>query len=166
MDQLDVVLTGKFTRFLMMRAESFVVLQRKPAEDYDISFLITNEHTDMMWKHKVVDFLIQFMEDVDAQVCARKCRCVDCKSFLRLEWVGVSCPPCCSRWAQSRTWANRAGLFFGAHDGSRSDRPLNVMSSFVSVGEPVQDLHQRPGPRGGWRVPHGVRSGARLRSCC
>ncbi len=71
MDQLDVVLTGKFTRFLMMRAESFVVLQRKPAEDYDISFLITNEHTDIMWKHKVVDFLIQFMEDVDAQVCAR-----------------------------------------------------------------------------------------------
>eukprot|EP00750_Incisomonas_marina_P025823 INCI5705.1.p2 GENE.INCI5705.1~~INCI5705.1.p2 ORF type:complete len:173 (-),score=36.72 INCI5705.1:991-1509(-) len=68
MDELDMVLTGKFTRFLMMRAENFVVLQRKPAKDYDISFLITNEHLDSMWKHKVIDFLIQFMEDVDAQV--------------------------------------------------------------------------------------------------
>ena len=68
MDKLDEVLTGKFTRFLMLRAEHFVVLQRQPAEGYDISFLITNEHTDTMWKHKVIDFLIQFMEDVDAQV--------------------------------------------------------------------------------------------------
>jgi hypothetical protein len=32
MDELDTVLTGKFTRFLMMRAENFVVLQRKPQE--------------------------------------------------------------------------------------------------------------------------------------
>lgn len=37
-------------------------------QGYDISFLITNEHMDSMWKHKVIDFLIQFMEDVDAQV--------------------------------------------------------------------------------------------------
>ena len=37
------------------------------SQDYDISFLITNEHLDYMWKHKVIDFLIQFMEDVDAQ---------------------------------------------------------------------------------------------------
>ena len=80
MDELDTVLTGKFTRFLMMRAENFVVLQRKPQDDYDISFLITNEHTDVMWKHKVIDFLIQFMEDVDAQAsssrpCLAFCQC-------------------------------------------------------------------------------------------
>lgn len=86
MDELDMVLTGKFTRFLMMRAENFVVLQRKPAKDYDISFLITNEHLDSMWKHKVIDFLIQFMEDVDAQVRA---------SWLA-GWL-AGCPAFCSR---------------------------------------------------------------------
>lgn len=32
---------------------------------YDISFLITATHTEMMYKHKLVDFLIHFMQEVD-----------------------------------------------------------------------------------------------------
>ena len=28
-------------------------------QGYDISFLITNNHTDTMLKHKIVDFIIQ-----------------------------------------------------------------------------------------------------------
>ena len=30
-------------------------------QGYDISFLITNNHTDTMLKHKIVDFIIQFV---------------------------------------------------------------------------------------------------------
>lgn len=39
---------------------------------YDISFLITNTHSETMLKHKVVDFIIQFMEDVDKEISEMK----------------------------------------------------------------------------------------------
>ncbi|KAG1730777.1 hypothetical protein EDB19DRAFT_1912814 [Suillus lakei] len=54
------------------RAESFVVLRRKPVLGYDISFLITNVHSETMLKHKVVDFIIQFMEEVDREISEMK----------------------------------------------------------------------------------------------
>jgi actin related protein 2/3 complex subunit 4 len=58
-DEIEQILCHKFTRFMMQRAEQFVVLRRKPVPGYDISFLITNTHTETMLKHKVVDFIIQ-----------------------------------------------------------------------------------------------------------
>eukprot|EP00842_Homolaphlyctis_polyrhiza_P000678 jgi/Hompol1/1610/HPOL_001668-RA len=67
-DEIERILCHKLTRFLMMRAESFVVLRRKAIPGYDISFLITNFHTEQMYKHKLVDFIIQFMEDVDKEI--------------------------------------------------------------------------------------------------
>lgn len=72
-DDIEVILCHKFTRFLMQRAESFVILRRKAAHpDYDISFLITNTHTETMLKHKIVDFLVQFMEEIDKEVSEMK----------------------------------------------------------------------------------------------
>jgi actin related protein 2/3 complex subunit 4 len=71
-DDLEKILCHKFTRFMMVRAENFVVLRRKPVEGYDISFLITNFHAEQMYKHKLVDFIIQFMEDVDKEISDMK----------------------------------------------------------------------------------------------
>ncbi|ORZ31242.1 hypothetical protein BCR44DRAFT_76134 [Catenaria anguillulae PL171] len=67
-NEIEKILVHKFTRFLMMRAENFVILRRKAIEGYDISFLITNFHTEQMYKHKLVDFIIQFMEEVDKEI--------------------------------------------------------------------------------------------------
>ncbi|KTW32607.1 uncharacterized protein T551_00092 [Pneumocystis jirovecii RU7] len=67
-DDIEHILAHKFTQFLMGRAEAFVILRRKPVKGYGISFLITNKHTEAMLKHKIVDFIIQFMEDVDAEI--------------------------------------------------------------------------------------------------
>ncbi|RKP14047.1 actin-related protein 2/3 complex subunit 4 [Piptocephalis cylindrospora] len=39
---------------------------------HDISFLITNFHTQAMLKHKLVDFIIQFMEEVDKEISEMK----------------------------------------------------------------------------------------------
>ena len=39
---------------------------------YDISFLITNFHTEAMLKHKLVDFIIEFMEEVDKEISEMK----------------------------------------------------------------------------------------------
>ena len=57
-DEIEKILCHKFTRFMMMRAENFFILRRKPIEGYDISFLITNFHTEQMYKHKLVDFVL------------------------------------------------------------------------------------------------------------
>jgi len=71
-DEIEKILCHKFMRFMMMRAENFVVLRRKAVEGYDISFLITNFHTEQMYKHKLVDFIIHFMEEIDKEISEMK----------------------------------------------------------------------------------------------
>ncbi|KAL1628933.1 Arp complex subunit [Diplodia seriata] len=82
-DEIEHILVHKFTRFLTQRAESFFILRRKAIKvrrlplvglkaGYDISFLITNFHTEEMLKHKLVDFIIQFMEEVDKEISEMK----------------------------------------------------------------------------------------------
>jgi actin related protein 2/3 complex subunit 4 len=89
-DEIENILVHKFTRFLTQRAEAFFILRRKPIkvcsmnfasirmvlteliQGYDISFLITNYHTEEMLKHKLVDFIIEFMEEVDKEVSEMK----------------------------------------------------------------------------------------------
>ena len=58
--------------FMMRRAENFVILRRKKIEGYDISFLITNFHTEEMLRHKLVDFVIHFMEEIDKEISEMK----------------------------------------------------------------------------------------------
>ncbi|KFM71974.1 Actin-related protein 2/3 complex subunit 4, partial [Stegodyphus mimosarum] len=71
-DEIEKILCHKFMRFMMMRAENFIVLRRKPVDGYDISFLITNFHTEQMYKHKLVDFVIHFMEEIDKEISEMK----------------------------------------------------------------------------------------------
>jgi len=103
-DDLEHILVHKFTRFLMMRADNFVILRRKPVQihvdnhgkftligsggqgnnvdhnqhnhgsgdhshlqQYDISFLITNFHTESMYRYKMIDFIIDFMKEIDKE---------------------------------------------------------------------------------------------------
>merc|ERR1719354_333969 len=68
----EEILCQKFMRFMMMRAENFFVLRRKPLKGYDISFLITNFHTEQMLKNKLVDFVIYFMEEIDKEISEMK----------------------------------------------------------------------------------------------
>ena len=56
----------------MLRADNFIVLRRKPMPGYDISFLLTNFNLEAMWKHKLIDFVIQFMEEIDSEISAMK----------------------------------------------------------------------------------------------
>ena len=62
----------KFMGFMMRRAENFVILRRKKIDGYDISFLITNFHTEEMLRHKLVDFVIHFMEEIDKEISEMK----------------------------------------------------------------------------------------------
>eukprot|EP01100_Stratorugosa_tubuloviscum_P003734 TRINITY_DN1900_c0_g2_i1.p1 TRINITY_DN1900_c0_g2~~TRINITY_DN1900_c0_g2_i1.p1 ORF type:complete len:170 (+),score=81.78 TRINITY_DN1900_c0_g2_i1:64-573(+) len=71
-DELETLLCKKFMRFLTQRAEHFIILRRKPIRDFDISFLVTNFHTEQFLKHKLVDFIMQFMEDIDKEISEMK----------------------------------------------------------------------------------------------
>ncbi len=72
LDEIDGILCQKFTRFLMQRSEQFIIMRRMPVPGYDISFLVTHVHLEKMWKHKLVDFIVQFMEDVDKEISGMK----------------------------------------------------------------------------------------------
>ena len=80
-DDMEKILCGKFTKFLSQRAENFVILRRKPLPGYDISFLITMYHTEVMYKHKLVDFLIHFMQEIDKVI--QKFRNAKLKKILK-----------------------------------------------------------------------------------
>lgn len=71
-DEIEQILVHQFTRFLTGRAESFYILRRKPISGYDVSLLITNFHTEQMLKHKLVDFVIEFMQEVDKEISEMK----------------------------------------------------------------------------------------------
>jgi actin related protein 2/3 complex subunit 4 len=71
-DEMEKVLVDRFSRFLAQRADEFLILRRKAIKGYDISFLITNFHCEDMWKHKLVDFIIQFMEEIDSEISGMK----------------------------------------------------------------------------------------------
>ncbi|KAL0228214.1 hypothetical protein RCL1_004357 [Eukaryota sp. TZLM3-RCL] len=67
-DAVDTHIVKKLTHFLMQRANDLPILRRKPMKGYDLSFLITNVHTETLMKHKLVDFIVDFLKDVDAEV--------------------------------------------------------------------------------------------------
>mmetsp|Transcript_18517 Transcript_18517/g.49672 ORF Transcript_18517/g.49672 Transcript_18517/m.49672 type:complete len:174 (-) Transcript_18517:189-710(-) len=67
-DDTEKMLCKKFSRFFMQRADHFVILRRKAVEGYDISFLITDTHLEEMVKDKLIDFIINFMEDIDKEI--------------------------------------------------------------------------------------------------
>jgi len=71
-DEIERVLVDRFSRFLAQRAEDFVILRRAAVPGYDISFLITNFHTEEMKKAALVDFIIQFLNDVNSEVSELK----------------------------------------------------------------------------------------------
>jgi actin related protein 2/3 complex, subunit 4 len=78
-DALEELLAKKYMRFLMQRAEQFMILRRKPVEvkkkktkthqkGYDISILITNFNNEKMYKDKLIDFVLHFMQDIDKDI--------------------------------------------------------------------------------------------------
>lgn len=67
-DETEEILAKRYMRFLMQRAENFKVLRRKPVEGYDISFLITNFHTEGMFKDLLINFVLEFIKDIDRDI--------------------------------------------------------------------------------------------------
>eukprot|EP00193_Tetraselmis_chui_P011240 CAMPEP_0177771834 /NCGR_PEP_ID=MMETSP0491_2-20121128/11853_1 /TAXON_ID=63592 /ORGANISM="Tetraselmis chuii, Strain PLY429" /LENGTH=173 /DNA_ID=CAMNT_0019289509 /DNA_START=232 /DNA_END=753 /DNA_ORIENTATION=- len=71
-DQLDEIITRMLMRFLMQRADQFGILRRVPVKGYDVSFLITYAHLESRSSEKVVDFICDFIQAIDAEVSELK----------------------------------------------------------------------------------------------
>lgn len=94
-DELEELFCHKFTRFLMQRAEQFRILRRRPlkfasaskgrsrnvnlaadvdtsGDSFDISFLITHVHAESLLKDKLIDFIIQFIQDIAKEISEMK----------------------------------------------------------------------------------------------
>lgn len=71
-DEIETILSHKFNRFLMQRAEQFLVMRRVAVDGYDMSFLVVHQHLENMYKHKLIDFIITFMEDIDKEISEMK----------------------------------------------------------------------------------------------
>merc|ERR1719499_180067 len=72
LDEMTSVLVDRYARFLMLRAEQFKILRRRPVEGYDISFLITKGHMETYLRDELVEFIVSFISTIDAQVSKLK----------------------------------------------------------------------------------------------
>eukprot|EP01013_Petalomonas_cantuscygni_P037350 TRINITY_DN68159_c0_g1_i1.p1 TRINITY_DN68159_c0_g1~~TRINITY_DN68159_c0_g1_i1.p1 ORF type:complete len:176 (+),score=32.22 TRINITY_DN68159_c0_g1_i1:163-690(+) len=64
-DETDRLLAETYAAFLARRASQFMIMRRKPLEGWDISFLICTEHTETMLAHKLVDWIVEFLKEVN-----------------------------------------------------------------------------------------------------
>ena len=68
LDDVDKLLTSMFMRFLMLRAEQFLIMRRKPIEGYDISFLIIHSHMEKLYRERLVEFVITFLKEIEKEI--------------------------------------------------------------------------------------------------
>ncbi|CAM9582777.1 unnamed protein product, partial [Chrysoparadoxa australica] len=90
-DEVEAILCRKFTRFLMQRSEHFIIMRRKAIEGYDLSLLVTHAHLEKMWK-AFIDFVIQFMEDIDKEISGMKIAINARARIVAGEFFSALCP--------------------------------------------------------------------------
>jgi actin related protein 2/3 complex subunit 4 len=65
---LEGLLMDIYSNFLMNRADRLNILRKKPKVDYDISFLITNYHLENYKKEEIIDFIVDFVKDLEKEI--------------------------------------------------------------------------------------------------
>lgn len=71
-DGLAELIARKYVGFLAHRADRFHILRKKAVDGFDISFLITHEEAETMFKGKIIDFIILFITEIDKDITAMK----------------------------------------------------------------------------------------------
>jgi len=71
-DQVEKLLGKKFLKFLSQRAEDFLIVRRVPLDGFSFSFLITKKHVDCITKTKLIDWILDFIVEVDSEISSLK----------------------------------------------------------------------------------------------
>mmetsp|Transcript_8523 Transcript_8523/g.12572 ORF Transcript_8523/g.12572 Transcript_8523/m.12572 type:complete len:170 (-) Transcript_8523:40-549(-) len=66
--EIEQIIADRYMNFIMQRAEKLNILRRKPVPGWDISFLITNYHIESMHREKLLDFICDFIKDIDKDI--------------------------------------------------------------------------------------------------
>ena len=67
---VEHLLTHMMQRFFALRADRFKIMRRVPADpqNYDFSFLITEDHLSKYKKEELINFILEFMQGVDKEI--------------------------------------------------------------------------------------------------
>ncbi|KAL7669027.1 hypothetical protein ACOME3_009700 [Neoechinorhynchus agilis] len=71
-DDLERLLCKRFIRFLVQHANDLLILRKKAIKGYDLTFLLLNEHLDIITSESIISFITQFMEDIDREISQLK----------------------------------------------------------------------------------------------
>ena len=67
--EIEILLTHMLERFFSLRADKFQIMRKKPAfEEYDFSFLITDEHLVKYKKEEMINFILEFIQGIDKEI--------------------------------------------------------------------------------------------------
>lgn len=69
---IENLLVEIYSNFLMNRADKFNLFRKKPKPGYDISFLITNFHLETYKKEDIIDFIVEFIQDLVREITDMK----------------------------------------------------------------------------------------------
>ena len=70
---LEELLINIYSRFLMNRADRLNILKKKAKEGFDVTFLITNFHLETYKKDDIIDFIVDFIQDLEKEINEMKC---------------------------------------------------------------------------------------------
>ena len=69
---IEKLLIGIYGKYLMNRANQLNILRKQPKEGYDISFLITNYTLENYKKEEIIDFILEFIQDLTREIIDMK----------------------------------------------------------------------------------------------
>jgi actin related protein 2/3 complex subunit 4 len=65
---LEGLLMDIYSSYLMNRADKLNILRKKAKSGFDISFLITNYHLENYKKEEIIDFIVEFIQDLEKEI--------------------------------------------------------------------------------------------------
>ena len=66
--EIEILLTHMLERFLSLRADKFQILRKKPIDNFDFSFLITDDHLQKYKKEELINFILEFIQGIDKEI--------------------------------------------------------------------------------------------------
>ena len=69
---LEELLVGIYSNYLMNRADKLHVLRKKPKDGFDVSFLVTNYHMENYKKEEIIDYIVEFVQDLSKEITEMK----------------------------------------------------------------------------------------------
>ena len=68
-NDLEKLLSKMLGNFMMLRADKFEILRRKPADpSYDFSFLISADHLKTYKKEELINFILEFINSIGKEI--------------------------------------------------------------------------------------------------